>query len=985
MGKTRANVSPEGAVVWGCILFAAAVAPWFGAGTIAITHHIQGRAFHAVGGKKTAFSKVFQRLPLYFVANKGQMNPAVLFYESGPGHTTFFTREGIVLGLEKLGGQNGGGDHGRENLTSPRGKSFAEKLGRPHVSYLFIAMPGMNKNVKIEAQGVQKGKLNYFLGNDPNKWNTDIPTYKAVIYRNVYPGIDIRFYGNNRGLEYDIIVKPGADPSAVRFRYSGARDVRVGRKGNLCIDVAGGRLIEQKPTVYQRVCGQKVLRRGVFVVRKDPKVLRSTAGLAGVFAGHRSYVCGFHLGHYDRKAPLIVDPSLVYSTYLGGSGQYGDCANAIVSDPSGNAYVTGFTSSVDFPTTSGVFQTTLKSTQWNVFVTKIASDGASLVYSTFLGGSGFDCAKAIAIDSSENVYVTGYTASTDFPTSSTAFQKKLNSTYENAFVTEISADGTALVYSTYLGGNGGDSANGIVVSSSGNAYVTGFTSSTDFPCTLGAFQNQLKSWEGNAFVTEVAAGGSGLVYSTYLGGTVFDCASSIAIDGSGNAYVTGDTYSADFPVTPGCFQGKFKSTQGNAFVTEIAPGGVGLVYSTFLGGSCCDNGSSIAVDNSGNAYITGQTSSIDFPVTPGCFQGKIKSTQGNAFVTEIAPGGAGLVYSTYLGGSAADGAEGIAIDLFGNVFVTGWTRSNDFPLTCDAGQTSLKSSYENGFVSEIGEGGSNLIYSTYLGGGGSDTGQGISIDSSGNGYVAGYTNSTDFPVTGAAVQTSCKSNSGNCFVAKINLLINGACGSSNGVYFHTAPSTNLCGSGTASAVSGAGPWNWTCNGQYGGTTASCSANIIIDGACGSSSGGSFSTAPQLNLCGGGTASAVSGTGPWNWTCTGENGGTTASCSANPSSTVSLWQNAVDLGNGWKWCWFGFFNTSHSPWIYHAQLGWLYTTGTSADNIWFYYPAMNSFLWTNMAIYPAMYRASDGAWLYYDEGSSNPIMFYNFKSKQWENN
>ncbi|MGC9197115.1 MAG: SBBP repeat-containing protein, partial [Syntrophobacteraceae bacterium] len=686
---------------------------------------------------------------------------------------------------------------------------MVRKLGGPEVCYLFIGMPGMNKDVKIEAQEVQKGKINYFIGKDPGKWKTNIPTYKAVLYRDVYPGIDIRFYGNNRGLEYDIIVRPGANPSTVRFRYSGAKDVEVSGNGDLCVDVAGGRLIEKKPTIYQRVCGKKVLRWGRFVVREEPKVLRSARGLPRVCAGYRTYTCRFDLGPYDRNAPLVVDPSLVYSTYLGGSGQYGDSASAIASDASGNAYVTGFTSSVDFPTTSGGFQTSLRSTEWNVFVTKIASDGSSLVYSTFLGGSGFEGANGIAIDSSENAYVTGYTASTDFPTTSAAFQKKLNSTYENAFVTEISTDGSTLVYSTYLGGNGGDSAKGIVVSPSGNAYVTGITSSTDFPCTLGAFQNQLNASEGNAFVTEVAAGGANLVYSTYLGGNVFDISSSIAIDDSGNAYVTGNTYSTDFPVTAGCFQGQIKSTEGNAFVTEIAPGGSGLVYSTFLGGSRRDNGSSIAVDSSGNAYITGQTCSMDFPVTAGCFQGQIKSTEGNAFVTELAPGGAGLVYSTYLGGSAADGAQGIALDVFRNVYVTGWTRSNDFPLTRDAQETSLKSSYENGFVSEIGRGGSGLVYSTYLGGGGGDMGQGISIDSSGNGYVTGNTNSTDFPVTGGAFQTACKSSNGNCFVAKINLLINGACGKSSGASFRTAPQTNLCGSGTASSVSGTGPWTWT--------------------------------------------------------------------------------------------------------------------------------------------------------------------------------
>ncbi|MGC9194536.1 MAG: SBBP repeat-containing protein [Syntrophobacteraceae bacterium] len=751
--------------------------------------------------KKAVIAKAYGRLPLYFITNKGQTDPKVAFYQTGAGHTTFFTRQAIVLSLEKQETRADPMSNLAARRKSPVGKSLAGRAPRVRTSSLKIGMLGANKDIRILPEEPSPGKVNYFIGNDPHKWRTNIATYGAILYKNAYPGIDVKFYGNNRRLEYDIIVKPGADPSLVKFGYSGAKALQVTKNGNLQVALADGGLIQQKPVVYQQIGGKRVIRRGTFVVRKEVGASHVAKASAGTPASLPTFTCSFELGPYDKNVPLIIDPTLVYSTYLGGSGTSGDSAYSIAVDASGDAYVAGATSSPDFPVVSGAFQSTLYSSYSNAFITEITPDGSSLVYSTYLGGSGTngDAAYGIAIDPSGNAYVAGATSSADFPVTPGAFQTKLYSSSSNGFVTEIAPGGYNLVYSTYLGGSGanGDSAQGITIDGYGNTYVTGSTSSTDFPVTSGAFQPSLTSSYSNAFVTEIAPGGYNLVYSTYLGGSGGvsngDSAYAIAIAPSGNVYVAGVSYSSDFPVTSGAFQTSLKSSFGNAFVTGISPGGSALVYSTYLGGSGgVSNGDSaygIAVDAAGNVYVTGAASSADFPVTAGAFQTSLKSSIGDAFVTEIAPDGSTLVYSTYLGGSGTasngDFTYGIAIDAAGNAYVAGATFSADFPVTSGAFQPSLKSSYSNGFVTEIAAGGSSLVYSTYLGGSGTngDFAEGVSLDPSGNIYVTGTTSSTDFPVTSNAFQTSLKSSSNNAFVTRIANLWQGATPVGNSWYY----------------------------------------------------------------------------------------------------------------------------------------------------------------------------------------------------------
>ena len=396
----------------------------------------------------------------------------------------------------------------------------------------------------------------------------------------------------------------------------------------------------------------------------------------------------FVLGSYDHSRPLVIDPVLSYSTFLGGSSN--DSGNAIAVDATGNVYVTGTTSSPDFPTANAL-QTTGNS-NGTAFVTKLSADGSTLVYSTFLGGSGGDGANAIAVDSAGSVYITGSTKSSDFPTAQ-PLQAALQGS-QNAFVAKLTADGSALVYSTYLGGSGSmDAGSGIAVDAAGNAYVTGSTDSPNFP-TVNAFQSAANPNGLNVFVTKLKADGSGLVYSTFLSGSgLGDFGTAIAVDAAGNAYVTGFANSADFPIANAVqpVQAGFIS---NAFVTKLTPDGSSLVFSTFLGGFFADGGTGIAVDMAGNAYVTGFTLSPDFP-TVNALQ-----TSGSAFAAKLTADGSALVYSTHLGGSGGKAANGIAVDAAGDAYITGYTLSADFP-TVNPFQPSLASPNGNAFVLEL--------------------------------------------------------------------------------------------------------------------------------------------------------------------------------------------------------------------------------------------------------------------------------------------
>lgn len=654
----------------------------------------------ASGAEKSRAVESLASLPLYFIENQGQADRSVKYYERSRGRVISFTEGGAIFSFA--------GDPKRNLLPES----------------LTLTLLAARKDLDVSAEEPQAGKVNYLIGKDPARWRTGIPTFRSVVYRDAYPGVDLRFYGNERRLEYDILVKPAGDPSLVRFQYGGAKSLEVEASGDLSVRMNGGRqVIQKKPVIYQEIDGKRVLIEGSF----------KTDGM----------VCRIDVPSYDPRHALVIDPVIDFSTYLGGTDT--DEAAGIAVDSSGNIYVAGLTYSFDFPRAGSPLQPIFGGGNSDAFVTKISASasGTSLVYATYLGGGDDDEAHAIAVDSSGNAYVAGITYSTDFPLENPIQQAKTAPADQyDAFVAKLDPNGSALVYSTYLGGSNDDYAQGIAVDSSGNAYVTGSTFSgatgspedLPFPTTAGAFQTELKGTV-NAFVTKINAAGSAWAYSTYLGGEADDHGNAIAVDSTGAAYVAGDSDSYKFPVKK-AFQGKLKGMI-NAFVAKLNPAGTALVYSTYLGGSNADEAYGIAVDASGNAYVTGLTASENFPTTPKAYKRAFQGGDWDAFATKIKASGNVLAYSTYLGGSGDDEAYAIAVDGGGGACVTGFTDSADFPVQNPVQETIH--SERDAFVTQLAADGGSLAFSSFLGGSEDDEGHAIAMDARGDAYIAGYT------------------------------------------------------------------------------------------------------------------------------------------------------------------------------------------------------------------------------------------------------
>ncbi|MGO9274542.1 MAG: SBBP repeat-containing protein [Terriglobia bacterium] len=757
-------------------------------------------------GQKVRHFQSYGRLPLSFEANQGQTDGRVRFLARGGGYTIFLTDDEAVLtlrksqpsrpGMTRLGQLDKFGLPGHLHPIDSRARlwpSLADDLKSlrqsliPELSQLVsepnagqgavaagpesqsaqavrMRLVGGNFKAHVVGQDELPGRSNYFIGNDPKKWRTNVPNYTKVKYEGVYPGVDLVYYGDSLKdgrLEYDFVVQPGADPNQIKLSFAGA--------DGICVDAASGDLVLtmghdevrlHKPAVYQptvaAVSSPPTNLVAAVYDRRRRSQSAATAEPDGAFVLVSNYELAFRVAGYDPKRVLVIDPVLSYSTYLGGSNY--DSGFSVAVDVAGNAYVTGITDSTDFPTANP-----LQSNNGgpDAFVAKLNPAGSVLAYSTYVGGSGLNVGAAIAVDSAGNAYVTGWTDSTDFPTAN-PFQPHLGGS-DDGFVTKLNSAGSALVYSTYLGGSASDGSYGIAVDAAGNAYVTGGTYSTDFPTA-----NPLYSCSGGgAFVTKFNPTGSALVYSTCLGGSG-DEGNDIAVDAAGNAYVTGAT-GPGFP-TLNPLQSSYHGG-GDLFVAKLNPTGSALVYSTYLGGSSYDEGDGIAVDAAGNAYVTGYTTSTDFP-TANPFQANCGACNpsldvGDAFVAKLNPNGSALVYSTYLGGSNANYGRGIAADAAGNAYLGGSTDSPDFPTanplqgTCGGDNPTLG----DAFVAKLNPAGSVLVYSTCLGGSSTDGGGAIAVDAAGNAYVTGLTYSPDFP-TANPLQPGNKGD-GDAFVAKI--------------------------------------------------------------------------------------------------------------------------------------------------------------------------------------------------------------------------
>ena len=740
----------------------------------------------AVSAPKAVASKVdwpnaYGKLPLAFEANQGQAAAPVRFLSRGDGYALYLTGQEAVLTL-------------RQPAATPRGRVGQPKSGTfnghgrgaEKLSILRMRLDGVNPNAVIAGVDRMPTRVNYFVGNDPKKWHTDVPAYSHVKYQDVYPGVDLLFYGNQRHLEYDFVVAPGADAKEIVLDVHGASKMLVDRHGNLLMKVGGGEVELQKPVVYQVLNGERREIAGNYALANDHEVR-------------------FAVASYDRTRPLTIDPVLNYVTYLGGSGSLGDGAYGIALDSAGDAYVAGFTSSTDFPTQNPESPTAPgdTTTLGAAFVSELNPTGTTLLYSTYLGGSGNgtfgEAANAIAVDTAAppNIYVTGYTGSADFPVSTNALIGTAPSgtaTGGSGFVTKLipgNSGSAQLGYSSYLGGDTEDEGNGIAVDASGNAYVTGLTLSTDFPHTANALYSALQNPNGSVFLTVIntaaTTGPLSDVFSTYFGGTngagsaflYGDEAFGVKVDAGSNAYIVGTTTSSDFPTKGTAVSSCSTDATGIAFVSVVNTATPALTYSTCLGGATTESqGFAIALGPTNVVYVTGTTTSSDFPVTANSIPPAGTVTNGVAFIsllntTSATPN----QYSTFLGGTNGNNGLGIAADATGNAYVTGSTFSGDFPITQGAILETKMNPAGTGFVAKINAGGhgqADLLYSSYFGGSGNgttapDVAYDIAVSAADNAYIAGQTPSSDLPVTTGSYQRTLNSSVSNAFVADLPL------------------------------------------------------------------------------------------------------------------------------------------------------------------------------------------------------------------------
>jgi len=639
------------------------------------------------------------QLPLVFEANHGQTSAQALYLARSQGSVVFLTAQGAVV-----------------------------KNNQAAVGMRFV---GSNASAVTHGSAPSASRVNYMVGSDRGQWRS-VTAFGRVEYSQLYPGVDAAYYGRAGQLEYDLIVAPGANAAQIGIGFQGAV-AALQANGDLQI----GPMTLRQPVAYQMIAGR---RRAVSV--------------AYAHRGHGQF--GFALGSYDHSQRLVIDPVLAWASFLGGTGF--NQASAVAVDSKGSAYVAGFTQSTDFPVITGSLQTTLKgAASFDAFVAKFSADGTKLVYSTFIGGSGDDEATGIAVDSAGDAYVTGSTSSTDFPVTAGAVQA-VNGGGLDAFVAKLNPAGSALIYATFVGGAQDDRAAGIAVDGSGDAFIAGVTASSNFPVSAGAPQVAFGGSQ-DAFATAINSAGTGLLYSTYLGGSGVDKATGIAVDLTGNAYVSGTTASTNFPITAGALQtaigGGF-----DAFVTRINRSGHSLDYSTYIGGSKLDEANAIAVDSAGNAFITGDTSSINlFTNASSAFQPSFAGGNSDAFVAELNPTGSALQYGSYLGGSSTD--VGTAIVLNGeSAFIAGSTSSGDFPVVSAAQGTP--GGVLDAFVAEFDSVGQKLLYSTFMGGVNNDSAQGLGIDAAGELYAVGVTSSSNFPTTAGSFQVSA-SGAANAF------------------------------------------------------------------------------------------------------------------------------------------------------------------------------------------------------------------------------
>lgn len=640
---------------------------------------------------------------LYFIPNKGQVDEKALYYAKTDKYTLWLTKEGFIF----------------DNLMAKNRKDKKKESNKLVRDLSWLNFINSSKETKIFPLDFTEHEVNYFIGNNPSKWKTSIKTSKAVLYKNLYDKIDLKVYGVEKQIEYDFNVSPGGNPSEIEFEYKGIKDSWIDEEQNLIVETEFGRLKHAKPFCFQVIEEKQIQIKAEFKRIKE-----------------NTY--GFIIEEYNQTFPLFIDP-LIFSTYLGDDGV--DRGMCIVVDKKNKIYITGYTNSTAFPTRKP-FQST-KAGGYDVFITKVRSNGKNLIYSTYLGGQmngagqGSDRGLGITVDDKGAVYVTGQTYSKDFPLQN-AIQTKLEGC-SDVFIAKLNSRGNKLIYSTYLGGNDKDCGNAIAVNKNYEAHVAGWTNSFNFP-TEKPFQTVIDG-EFDAFIAKISPLGKKLLYSTFFGGKKIESAYDIAVDERGSVYIAGYTKSNDLP-TENPYQGALGG-KSDAFVTKFNSKGNRLIFSTYLGGLNFDWAERICVDNKKCIYIIGESQSADFPIKKA-YQ-KNLAGRTDAFITKMKPKGNALFFSTYYGGSEDDYGIDIALDNKHNIYLTGETRSLDFPIKNPI-QGFYGGGFSDAFVVKFNAKAKSLLYSTYLGGTNADSGDGITVDKNSRVCIIGNTFSTDFPL-----------------------------------------------------------------------------------------------------------------------------------------------------------------------------------------------------------------------------------------------
>ena len=715
-------------------------------------------------------------LPLLFIPNQGQFDSRVVYAVQGRDKSIFFTEQGLTVVLtDKPVAASARKDDRLRRIGSPEPVAYTPKK-RWALKLDFV---DANPQARPETLEPAETLVSYFKGR-PEEWRTGLRASRRIIYRDLWPGIDLIYSGTVNRLKYDFIVRPGADPNRIRLAWRGADSVQVTEEGQLAVFTPLGTLRDEMPKAWQEEKGRRESVTVAYGLQAPAGVQVASLATNGLLAGtnphERAHIVGFTVGDYDRSRALVLDPEmLVYCGFIGGSAsEYGA---AIAVDSNGSAYVTGETSSpqASFPETVGP-DLTYNGGEDDAFVAKLRADGTGLVYCGFIGGTGRDPGYAIAVDNGGNAYITGSTYSTDGSFPVTGGLDPTHNGGNDAFVAKVRADGTSLVYCGFIGGKAPDYGFGIAVDSGGNAYVAGSTDSADgsFP-VIGGLDSTHNGGTRDAFVVKVRADGTSLIYCGFIGGTGYDQGNGIAVDSSGSAYVTGSTDSSaggagalGFPVTIG--PDLTQNGSNDAFVAKVRADGTGLVYCGFIGGTGIDGGQGVAVDSDRNAYVTGYTTSTatSFPETVG--PDLSHNGDFDAFVAKVRADGTALTYCGFIGGSGEEfgPSSGIAVDSSGNAYVTGHTTSTEtsFPVIVGP-DLSYNGGERDAFVAKVQTDGKGLAYCGYIGGAGGEGGTGIAVDRAGDAYVTGWTVSTEtsFPVTvGPDVSAN---GGGDAFVAKV--------------------------------------------------------------------------------------------------------------------------------------------------------------------------------------------------------------------------